>query len=167
MNEIDWEGLVADAKAAKPEQLLIRLQRWGDAFERTERRRLLTFTPAEKIAAGDVSPVIADYPEPVRAFFLWLASAFRDGRPCRDERELFAAKKAWMKAVYKETYDAQVLWLQISRDTGIPFNGEVLGRGDTPSESALEAIAATSDVKTERLRDIIFPRRKKPPHIPM
>lgn len=148
MNDSEWCLLVDAAMASAPDQLLIALERWAHDFERAE--------------CG--VPVEADYPEPVRAFFRCIAPAFRTGRPCRDEKILFAAKNAWLTAAYGRVYETQLFWLQLSRESGIPFNGvTAVGLGDTPSELALENIANQPGAKmqVERLRDIVFPRRKK------
>lgn len=104
-------------------------------------------------------PLLPDYPDPVRHFFETLASVTPKGRPCADERHLVKVRQAWTHAVFRDGYEKNLDLAQFSKDHGIKYNGRIL-TGETPSMAVIDDIAETTKYGSERVRNIIHPRKK-------
>ena len=145
----DWVKLVAMAEANPPApwELLEWLNHWSREFERSE----------------DGPPLLPDFPEPVQKFFKRIAVATAVGRPCKDEKHVIEIRKAWVNAVFRGLYDQNREMAEIAKEIGIPYNGRLLN-GETPSEAVIGDIVDNSpsiEFGVDRLRKIIFPRRRK------
>lgn len=104
-------------------------------------------------------PLLPDYPEPVRTFLETLAKVTPTGRPCRDEFHLVKVRQAWTHAVFHDGYEMNLDAAQIAKELCIPYNGRVLTE-ETPSMAVIDDIAESTKFGADRVRNIIFPRKK-------
>ena len=151
--EIDWCAHVVAAMGdertkPQPGNPLLALEHWSHEFERVE--------------GGP--PMEADYPETVRAFFRWLSQSFgrrQGGRPCGDEKLIFAAKAAWVAASLGRTYAEMKGLIAVSKKFGIDYRPDPDGlpvfvdKGVEPGAAALAVIGEDAGLSANRVRNII------------
>jgi hypothetical protein len=144
---VDWPALIALALGdpPKPKPLHDALQEWAAAFDVIE----------------NGWPLPADYPEAVRRFIRRLATVTRKGRPCRDERNLFAARKAWEEEMLRYAYQFTGSIAKMIMGTGGTWNGDKLTRTDKPSALARESVARRTGRKENSVDAIVNPRRRQ------
>ncbi len=104
-------------------------------------------------------PLLPDYPDPVRAFLETLATVTPTGRPCRDESHLVKVRQAWTHVVFRDGYEMNLDTAKLAKDQGIPYNGQILVRV-SPNTAVIEDIAKKTPFGFERVRNIIYPRKK-------
>lgn len=104
-------------------------------------------------------PLLPDYPDPVRGFLETLATVTPRGRPCADEAHLVKVRQAWTHAIFREGYEMNLDTAQLAKAQGINYNGRPLIE-ETPSMAVIEDIAGSTKYGSERVRNIIHPRKK-------
>ncbi len=104
-------------------------------------------------------PLLPDYPDPVRTFLETLAMVTPKGRPCADERHLVKVRQAWTHAVFRDGYEMNLDMAKFAKKMGIKYNGRVLTE-ETPSIAVIDDIAESTEYGSERVRNIIHPRKK-------
>lgn len=105
-------------------------------------------------------PTLWDYPTPVQKFFETLAKVTPTGRPCRDEHHLIKIRQAWTHAVFREGFEMNLEVAKAAKEQGIPYNGRKLFKGETPSEAVISDISKSTVFGIERVRSLIYPRKK-------